>query len=133
LIPLERENAGNVLAIEPFDGTVTVRFWDAVIASTDEAKVLRRPGEEPAFYIPFDRIYFDFLQKTDHRENVPGLGEVAFWRVSAMNRAEDDFMWALESPDIPLLALARHGSFDQKIARIEAVPAGGGAEGAVEM
>lgn len=133
MIPLERENAGNVLAIEPFDGTVTVRFWDAVIASTDEAKVLRRPSEEPAFYIPFDRIYFDFLQKTDHRENVPGLGEVAFWRVSAMNRAEDDFMWALESPDIPLLALAHHGSFDQKIARIEAVPAGGGAEGAVEM
>jgi uncharacterized protein (DUF427 family) len=133
LIPLERENAGNALAIEPFDGTVTVRFWDAVIASTDQAKVLRQAGKEPAFYVPFDRIYFDFLQKTDRREHVPDLGEIAFWRVSAMNRAAEDFMWALEAPDIPLLALAHHGSFDRKIARIEAVPAGGGAEGAVEM
>jgi len=133
LIPQERENAANALRIEPFDGTVTVRFWDAVIASTDQAKMLSQAGKEPAFYIPFDGIYFDFLQKTDRREHVPGLGEVAFWRVSAMNRAEDDFMWALESPDIPLLALAHHGSFDQKIARIEAVPAGGGAQGAVEM
>jgi uncharacterized protein (DUF427 family) len=120
-------------SVEPFDGTVTVRFWDAVVASTDRAMLVRNGERQPAFFIPFRDIYFDFLRQTDRTEHSPLLGEAHYWRVTAMNRSEDDFMWAYEKPAPAAAALARHGTFDPEIARIEAVPAGGGAQRAVQM
>ncbi|TIT54413.1 MAG: DUF427 domain-containing protein, partial [Mesorhizobium sp.] len=55
----------SALAITPFNGTVTVRFSDAIIASTERAKVLHEAGHDPVFYIPFEDIYFDLLEKTN--------------------------------------------------------------------
>jgi len=39
------------LTIEPFAGTVTVRFSDAIVAATDRAKIVREDGHEPVFYV----------------------------------------------------------------------------------
>lgn len=113
------------LTVEPFDGSVTVRFWDAVLASTDEAKVLRLGDLEPMFFVPFEHIYFDYLQRTGDADGEPELGKASCWRASAMDRSADNFMWAYEAPEPPASAIVGHGTFDPKIARIEAVPAGG--------
>jgi uncharacterized protein (DUF427 family) len=114
---------GSDLTIEPFDGTVTVSFSDAIIASTNNAKVLRESGHDPVFYIPFEDIYFDFLEKTNTTSRCPIKGVASYWRVSAVGEAAQDFMWAYETPNAVASAIARHGAFDEKIARIEAVPA----------
>lgn len=114
---------GGDLAIEPFAGTVTVTFSDAIIAATDNAIVLREPDHEPVFYIPFEDIYFDFLHKTNTTSRCPIKGTASYWRVSAVGEAAEDFMWAYETPNPAALPLARHGAFDKKIASIEAVPA----------
>ncbi|TIU76804.1 MAG: DUF427 domain-containing protein, partial [Mesorhizobium sp.] len=45
------------LTVTPFNGTVTVRFSDAIVASTERAKVLHEDGHDPVFYIPFEDIY----------------------------------------------------------------------------
>jgi uncharacterized protein (DUF427 family) len=111
------------LAIEPFSGTVTVRFSDAIVATTDRAKVLREDGHEPVYYIPFEDIYFDLFEKTNTTSQCPLKGTASYWRVHAVGSASDDFMWAYEAPDTAARAIARHGAFDPEKARIDIAPA----------
>ncbi|RVD30125.1 DUF427 domain-containing protein [Mesorhizobium sp. M4B.F.Ca.ET.017.02.2.1] len=110
------------LAIVPFDGTVTVRFSDAVVASSERAKVLHEGGGDPVFYIPFEDIYFELFEKTNTTTSSP-LGTASYWRVHAVGGSADDFMWAYETPETAALAIARHGAFDPDKARIDADPA----------
>ncbi|ESY78145.1 DUF427 domain-containing protein [Mesorhizobium sp. B283B1A] len=111
------------LAIEPFAGTVTVRFSDAIVAATERAKVLREEGHEPVFYIPFEDIYFDLFEKTNTTSESPPKGTASYWRVHAVGSSADDFMWAYETPDTAARAIARHGTFDPQKARIDVEPA----------
>ncbi|MER8642477.1 DUF427 domain-containing protein [Mesorhizobium sp. M1252] len=117
-----QQNLGR-LAIEPFSGTVTVRFSDAIVAATERAKVLREDGHEPVFYIPFEDIYFDLFEKTDTTTWCPLKGTASYWRVHAVGSSSDDFMWAYETPDAAALAIAGHGAFDPEKARIDVDPA----------
>ncbi|AZN98772.1 DUF427 domain-containing protein [Mesorhizobium sp. M9A.F.Ca.ET.002.03.1.2] len=123
--PLAVNSAGRpgALTITPFDGAVTVRFSDAIIASSERAKVLYEEGHDPVFYIPFDDIYFEFLEKTNTTTRSSLKGTASYWRVQAVGGAADDFMWAYETPDTPALAIACHGAFDPDKARIDADPA----------
>jgi uncharacterized protein (DUF427 family) len=111
------------LSIEPYAGTVTVTFSDAIIASTDKAKILRQEGRDPVFCVPFEDIYFEFLQKTKTTSRCPIKGTATYWRVSAVGDAADDAMRAYETPNPVASEIARHGVFDETIVRIEAIPA----------
>ncbi|MBZ9671888.1 DUF427 domain-containing protein [Mesorhizobium sp. B2-1-8] len=110
------------LTIEPFAGTVTVRFSDAVVAATEHAKVVREEGQEPTFFIPFEDIYFDLFEKTNTTSSSPLKGTASYWRVHAVGSSADDFMWAYETPDTAALAIAGHGTFDPGKARIDVDP-----------
>lgn len=115
-----RQPAG--LMIMPFAGTVTVWFSDAVVASSERAKVVYEDGRDPVFYIPFEDIYFELFEKTNSTTSSP-FGTAGYWRVHAVGASADDFMWAYETPEAPALAIARHGAFDPDKARIDADPA----------
>ena len=117
------EYIDNGIVIEPFDGTVTVRFSDAIVASTERAKLVHEAGHEPAFYIPFEDIYMELFEKTNRVSKSPVKGTAGYWRVHAVGSSADDFMWAYETPDTPALALAGHATFDPGQARIDADPA----------
>ncbi|MDW6023615.1 DUF427 domain-containing protein [Mesorhizobium sp. BAC0120] len=110
------------IEIEPYDGTVTVTFSSAIVASTKRAKIVQEAGHEPVLYIPFDDIYFEFLHKTDRSSRCPVKGTASYWRVSAVGETADDFMWAYETPNPAAQSIARHGAFDPDKAVIEAVP-----------
>ncbi|MBZ9797284.1 DUF427 domain-containing protein [Mesorhizobium sp. ES1-4] len=113
----------SAITIEPFVGTVTVRFSDAIVAATDRAKVLREEGHEPVFYIPFEDIYFDLFEKTNTTSECPPKGTASYWRVHAVGGSADDVMWAYETPETTALPIARHGAFDPEKARIDVDPA----------
>ena len=119
---MQPSGAASRLAIEPFAGTVTVRFSDAIVAATERAKVLQEDGHEPVFYVPFEDIYFDLFEKTNTTSRSPLKGTASYWRVSAAGAAADDFMWAYETPDSAARAIARHGAFDPEKARIDVDP-----------
>ncbi len=110
------------LRIEPFRGTVTVTFSDAMIASTDRALILHETGHEPVPYIPFEDIYFEFLEKNKSTTSCPLKGTASYWRVTAVGESAEDFMWAYETPFERARAIAGHGAFDRRRARIEMVP-----------
>lgn len=115
------------LTIVPYDGTVTVKFSDAVIASSTNAKVLTVDGREGVLFIPFEDVYFEFLSKLEGGPSHHAWGDVELWRVSAAGEAADHFMWAYLPTEPELDALSGHGAFNPKIARIESVAAERGA------
>ena len=110
------------ITVEPFHGRVTVSFSDAVIASTDRAKVIKEEGYDPVYYIPFEDIYFEFMERTDSSTRSPLKGTASYWRVSAVGQGEADFMWAYETPVPEVSEIAGHGAFDPKKAEIIAEP-----------
>lgn len=110
------------ISVEPYRGTVDVRFSDAIIASTRDALILREKGYEPVFYIPFEHIYFEFLRPSRTRTHCPFKGEARYWSVEAVGEAEDDVLWAYEAPYEDMLAIAGRGAFDRSKVSIEATP-----------
>ena len=127
-----QRNPSHQITVEPFDGTVVVTFSDAILASTNHAKVLREVGYSPVCYIPFKDIYFEFLTPTSTHSHCPYKGDATYWRVSAGGEALDDVMWAYEAPFDEMLAIRGHAAFYPDKVRIEANPAFGafGAVGA---
>jgi uncharacterized protein (DUF427 family) len=111
------------ITIEPFHGTVTVKFSDAIVAATERAKVLREAGYDPVYYIPFEDIYFELFEKTNTTTRSPLLGTASYWRVHAVGASADDFMMAYETPEPSFVEIARHATFDPDKARIDADPA----------
>jgi uncharacterized protein (DUF427 family) len=115
-----RQKPSHRITVEPFGGTVTVSFSDAVIASSQNAKVLREGDYPPVFYIPFEDIYFDFLQPTETRTHCPYKGEASYWSVSAVGEGQRDVMWAYLSPYDEMQAIKGHGAFYPDRVRVEA-------------
>ena len=89
-----QRNPSHRITVEPFDGVVTVVFSDAILASTDEALVLREADYPPVFYIPFKDIYFELLKPSDTSTHCPFKGNASYWNASAAGEAVNDVMWA---------------------------------------
>jgi len=109
----------HVASIDPVAGTVKVMFSDAIIASSDNALVLREAGKDAVYYIPFEDIYFEFLERSDTRRETPPKGVASCWNVSAVGDAASDVMWAYEEPSEAFARLRGHGAFSPDKVRIE--------------
>jgi uncharacterized protein (DUF427 family) len=120
-----QRNPGHRITVEPFDGVVTVTFSDAVIASSDEALVLKEGDYPPVFYLPFKDIYFDFLKPSDNRTHCPYKGDASYWNVTAVGEALKDVMWAYREPYDEMGTIRDHGAFYANKVRIEANPSSG--------
>jgi uncharacterized protein (DUF427 family) len=120
-----QRNPSHTITVEPFDGVVTVVFSDAILASTDEALVLREADYPPVFYIPFKDIYFELLKRSDTSTHCPYKGNASYWNASAVGEAVNDVMWAYERPYDEMAAIKDHGAFYPDKVRIEANPSSG--------
>lgn len=114
-------NAGQA-SIRPYDGTVTIRFSDAVVAASHRALVVADGKGEGTFFIPFDDIYFEFLQKSNSTRRDPERGTVSYWSVHAVGEAADDVMWVYETPEPDWEKLHAHGAFASDKVDVEATP-----------
>lgn len=104
-------NPDHRITVEPYPGTVTVRHADVIVASSKKARLLREGNFAPVYYIPFDEIYFEHLQKTGTRSHCPFKGDATYWRVTAAGEAVQDAMWAYETPFDEMSAIRDHGAF----------------------
>jgi uncharacterized protein (DUF427 family) len=116
-------NEKSRITVEPYRGTVNVRFVDAVVASTREALVLTENGKDAVYYIPFRDIYFDFLRESATEREYPDMGRARYWNVWAVGESRDDVMWAFDQPVPELSMIRQHGAFDSAKVRVEPVPA----------
>ncbi|GLS30708.1 Uncharacterized conserved protein, DUF427 family [Mesorhizobium albiziae] len=118
-----QRNPGRRITVEPFDGVVTVSFAEAIVASSNEALVLREEDYPPVFYIPFKDVYFDFLKRTDTSTHCPYKGNASYWSASASGDAEKDVMWAYKHPYDEMIRIKDHGAFYPNKVTIDANPA----------
>ena len=109
-------------AIEPFRGTVNVQFFDAIVASSENAKMLRGETDGPGYFIPIEDIYFEFLTKTNATSRHSSFGTASHYRVSAAGEGADDFLLVYDTPEVDGRAIAHHGTFDPAVATISAIP-----------
>ena len=113
------------ISMAPFDGVVTVVFSDAILASTDDALVLREADYPPVFYIPFKDVYFELLKRSGTSTHCVYKGNASYWNASAAGEAVNDVMWAYEDPFDEVLQIKDHGAFYRDNVRIEANPRSG--------
>ena len=106
------------LSIRPFRGTVTVRFMDAVLASSHDALMVGHEGADEQVFIPFNDIYFELLAQSDSHEACPVKGEASLWTIQAMGRAETDAMRSYGANDLSA-RLRNYGTFDPSKVSIE--------------
>lgn len=107
------------ITIERETRPVTVYFNDGVIASTNDALLLREQGHDPVYYIPRDRVEMSFLLDSDKRTTCPYKGEARHWTISAMNRAAPDGAWSYENPHEGVREIAGYIAFYKDAVRIE--------------
>jgi len=117
-----KQNPGRRITVEPYEGVVNVTFADAVVASSDEALVLREEDYPAVFYIPFKDIYFELMSRSDTATHCPFKGDASYWNVSAAGKAEKAIMWAYEHPYDEMHRIRDHGAFYANKVRIDALP-----------
>ena len=115
-----QRNPGHCITVEPYDGVVTVSLGSTIIASTKRAMELREADYPPVFYIPFQDIYFEHLERTERRTHCPFKGDASYWLAHANGEAVDPAMWAYEMPFDEMGAIRNHGAFYENGLRIEA-------------
>jgi uncharacterized protein (DUF427 family) len=117
----QQPSSTSEITVEKFDGVVTATFADVILASSQEALLLREEGHDPVFYIPFKDVYFTFLRKSPTVTHCPHKGDAGHWSVSANGEGMDDVMWSYETPFQGVAPIAGHAAFYPKKVRIEAV------------
>lgn len=104
--------------IVPYQGTVTVKAGDAIVATTRQAKRLDEEGLPPVLYIPFEDVRFANLERTETRTHCPYKGDASYWRLVAASEPQD-IMWAYEDPYDEMQAIKDHGAFYEDRVNIE--------------
>jgi uncharacterized protein (DUF427 family) len=100
-------NPDKKITIEPHRGTVTVRAGDTVVASSSRALVLNEPPYPAVFYVPFEDLNFDVLEKTSTSTHCPYKGDASYWNVGGAISA----MWAYVNPYDEVAEIRNHGAF----------------------
>ena len=96
------------IVVEPYPGTVTVRFGDTVVASSKQALELREASYPPVLYIPLEDIYLEHFEKSATTTHCPFKGDAAYWNVSAQGEAAD---WLAHRPAPTILHRPRRASW----------------------
>lgn len=119
---LAKQTSKTSSSVQPFRGTVTAHLSDAIIASTRNALVLEEEGRRPAYFFPFEDIYFAFLEENPKRETISGRGIRVSWSGEAVGTAAEAVMWSYEEPEGAYVRVRDHGTFDPAKVDIDANP-----------
>lgn len=110
-------NPSKSITVVPYDGTVTVRADDKVIATSSRAKLLTESPYPPVLYVPFGDIDFEGLEKTTTSTHCPYKGDATYWSVKD---GAKDAMWAYENPFDEMTEIKNHGAFYPDRVTVEA-------------
>ena len=107
------------ITIERETRPVNVLFGDVIVATTEEALVLKEGSYAPVIYVPRAHVATEFFLPTDHRTTCPHKGEARYWTISAAGRAAENAAWAYDTPKAEAAAIAGHVAFYPDRLRIE--------------
>lgn len=99
------------IRIEPLNKPVTVKFHDAVVASSENALSLKEGDYPSVIYIPSEDVYFEHLSRTETTSHCPHKGDAVYYRLSAGGEAANDAAWSYETPKADVDRIAGHVAF----------------------
>ncbi len=103
-----KKNPEHTITVEPLGKHVTVKSNGTVIASSDNALLLKEHVYPPVVYVPFADIDFGKLSATDTSTYCPFKGDASYWSVKD---GAKDAMWAYQRPYDEMTDIADHGAF----------------------
>ena len=106
--------------IRPAPGVRVVRAGGAVLAESVNAMEVLRPGaEEPEIWFPQGEAGELFLDATEDRFEVEGLGSARRYDIMAKSGPIRGAAWAIEAPAPGAEALRDHVAFDEERVAVE--------------
>jgi uncharacterized protein (DUF427 family) len=99
------------ITIAPAGTTVTVRFGDRLIASTDRALVLEEAGYSPVYYLPFDAVEPGVLAPTSHGTYCPYKGDASYYSLQDGDALAENAVWSYVAPYDAVAPIAGHVAF----------------------
>jgi len=103
-----RNHPEHTIEIDPHRGHVTIKAGGKIIASSDNALMLKEHTYPPVIYIPFADIDFDALSATETVTHCPFKGDASYWSVKG---GAKDAMWAYRQPYDEMAKIRDHGAF----------------------
>lgn len=107
------------ITIERETRPVNVLFGDVIVATTNEALLLKEGSHPAVVYVPREHVATEFFIPTDKHTTCPHKGEARYWTISAAGRAAENAVWAYDTPKAEVSAIAGHVAFYPDRLRIE--------------
>jgi uncharacterized protein (DUF427 family) len=102
----------HVLYVEEVPRRVRVLLEDALVADSDQVRLLHPPGRTPTYLFPRTDVRTDWFEPSERRQSDPGMGERTYWRVRGGRELADDAAYSWEDPPPGAAAIAGLIAFD---------------------
>ena len=99
------------ITLEPSRRRWRAKFAGHVIADTDEALLLREPGDPLRIYFPRGDVAMEFMGRTDKRDHSPHKGDASFFTMVMDGQFGENAAWSYEHPLPGLEAIAGRIAF----------------------
>ena len=99
------------IRVEPCPKRLRVEFNGTWVADSNRAVVLHETRMQPTYYIPWDDVRTEFLEKSNHRTHCPFKGDASYWTLKVGSETADNAAWAYEEPSEEAVALKGYLSF----------------------
>jgi len=111
--------------VEPFNGTVRIRFGNHEIVDTTDALELRETSYPPRYYVPLADVDHEALRPSDTTTHCPYKGEASYYDVINPHtlQAVNDAVWHYREPYPSFTELADYVAFYPEKVEIEVEPA----------
>jgi len=98
------------VAISSYEGTVTVKAGNTVIAETKAALLIQETRHDDVYYLPREDVDLTFLASTNQSTYCPFKGHASYWSYTG-NSDLENFVWSYAEPYEQVEALTGHMSF----------------------
>ncbi len=92
------DHPNHVVAIEPFDGRITVNVMDQAVARSDRAFIVKESRHGDVAYLPIEDVDQASLTATDATSYCPFKGHASYWSVTVGDETLDNAMWSYQEP-----------------------------------
>ena len=92
------DHPNHIVAIEPFDGTITVNVMDQAVARSDRAFIVKESRHGDVAYLPIEDVEQALLTATDATSYCPFKGHASYWSVTVGDETLDNAMWSYQQP-----------------------------------
>jgi len=86
------------IKIEPYSGHIQIKFYNEVIADSQNTFGLYEPGHEPVLYFPNKDVRMKWLEQVPYTTYCPYKGKASYWTLNVGKNSVKNAAWSYENP-----------------------------------